>query len=172
MDAMTKSCSRCGDEKRVGCFYKNKMGKLGLSSWCKECFNENQRNYRKRPEVRAKRRQESRSETAVEYRKKYRASEQGKKVRTECEKRRQHASRAGGKIPKEFKLMEHCPACFSTDNLQIEHTVPVSRGGTNELSNLTTLCAKCNMDKGALTYKEWILKDLQRMTVQERDNGN
>lgn len=45
----------------------------------------------------------------------------------------------------------------STDGsgLHIDHMVPVSRGGKTIDSNLTVLCAPCNIDKGALTFDEW-----------------
>lgn len=32
--------------------------------------------------------------------------------------------------------------------LEVDHIVPVSKGGTNELSNLRALCASCNSGKG------------------------
>lgn len=31
--------------------------------------------------------------------------------------------------------------------LEVDHTIPVSKGGTNEMSNLRTLCADCNRGK-------------------------
>jgi hypothetical protein len=43
-----------------------------------------------------------------------------------------------------------CGACPSADHavvLHVDHIVAVSRGGTNAISNLRTLCAKCNLGK-------------------------
>lgn len=41
-----------------------------------------------------------------------------------------------------------CAICGTPDrSLQIDHIIPVNRGGTNELSNLQLLCAKCNGHK-------------------------
>jgi 5-methylcytosine-specific restriction endonuclease McrA len=41
-----------------------------------------------------------------------------------------------------------CAICGVPDpNLQVDHVVPVSKGGTNELSNLQLLCPACNMTK-------------------------
>lgn len=35
----TKVCSKCGRELPVSDFYKNKVAKDGLSSYCKKCNN-------------------------------------------------------------------------------------------------------------------------------------
>jgi hypothetical protein len=41
-----------------------------------------------------------------------------------------------------------CVYCKSTDNLSIDHIIPVSQGGNNHISNLQTLCRSCNSMKG------------------------
>jgi 5-methylcytosine-specific restriction endonuclease McrA len=41
-----------------------------------------------------------------------------------------------------------CVRCGSTAGLTIDHIVPVSYGGTSELSNLQLLCKSCNGKKG------------------------
>lgn len=40
-----------------------------------------------------------------------------------------------------------CSSCGSTSNLTIDHRMPLSLGGTNDLSNLQTLCRDCHEDK-------------------------
>ena len=46
-----------------------------------------------------------------------------------------------------------CQSCqiidLSAKKLQIDHIVPLAQGGTNDISNLQTLCAKCNREKSA-----------------------
>lgn len=42
-----------------------------------------------------------------------------------------------------------CGECDSPENLEVDHIVPVSRGGTNEESNLQPLCRSCNSTKRA-----------------------
>ncbi|NJL03387.1 MAG: DEAD/DEAH box helicase family protein [Chloroflexaceae bacterium] len=41
-----------------------------------------------------------------------------------------------------------CLCCGSERNLQIDHIIPVYKGGTNDLDNLQTLCKTCNTHKG------------------------
>ena len=42
------------------------------------------------------------------------------------------------------------------DYLEIDHVIPVSRGGTNERENLVASCKVCNADKGSKLIHEWI----------------
>ena len=37
-----------------------------------------------------------------------------------------------------------CGNCHATRNLHVHHVVPLSKGGTNNLSNLRTLCEDCH----------------------------
>lgn len=49
-----------------------------------------------------------------------------------------------------------CRECGATNKqtrLHVDHIVPVSKGGTNELSNLQTLCETCNLSKYT---DEWV----------------
>lgn len=41
----------------------------------------------------------------------------------------------------------NCGAKGDFNALEVDHIIPVSQNGTNEYSNLQTLCYKCNMDK-------------------------
>ena len=45
----------------------------------------------------------------------------------------------------------HCGACSATSNLQLDHVLPVSCGGSSDDGNLQILCATCNNRKGAKT---------------------
>jgi 5-methylcytosine-specific restriction endonuclease McrA len=44
-----------------------------------------------------------------------------------------------------------CQSCGKTTQqspLHIDHIIPLAKGGTNDLSNLHTLCQRCNLGKG------------------------
>lgn len=48
-----------------------------------------------------------------------------------------------------------CVNCNSHLDLCVDHICPVSKGGTNDIDNLQTLCRSCNSSKGAKSMYEW-----------------
>lgn len=52
-------------------------------------------------------------------------------------------------------VCQYCGDMFPTSKLTRDHIVPVSRGGRDIWSNVTTACAVCNAGKGARTPEEW-----------------
>ena len=53
-----------------------------------------------------------------------------------------------------------CANCESTDDLQVDHLIPQSRGGCHSIHNLTVLCARCNLSKRDLLMSEWVFTGL------------
>lgn len=48
-----------------------------------------------------------------------------------------------------------CTYCGSKKRLEGDHIVPLSRGGSNALTNIATACRPCNLSKGSKTLEEW-----------------
>jgi hypothetical protein len=47
-----------------------------------------------------------------------------------------------------LRMSEHkCSTCADTTNLEIDHVVPISKGGTSDVGNLQVLCRSCNRKK-------------------------
>lgn len=51
-----------------------------------------------------------------------------------------------------------CQYCDSTENLTIDHVLPIARGGEWTWENLVTACVKCNSKKGQKTLEEANMK--------------
>ena len=45
-------------------------------------------------------------------------------------------------------VCQYCGACGPNVELEVDHVIPVSRGGTDDMSNLKTACFNCNRGKG------------------------
>jgi len=52
--------------------------------------------------------------------------------------------------------------------LQVEHIIPVSRGGSYRVSNLTIACEKCNLKKDNKTAEEFNRKGYGRSIRKQR----
>jgi hypothetical protein len=65
---------------------------------------------------------------------------------------------------KEQELPKVCVFCGAVDNLQSDHLIPTSRGGSDSADNLVLSCASCNMSRGDRGVFQWLgLKDKDRL---------
>ncbi|WP_276200329.1 HNH endonuclease [Chelatococcus sp. XZ-Ab1] len=72
--------------------------------------------------------------------------------------------KAGGRLPDKewYPLVGQviardggkCVYCGTTEKLGADHAIPLSRGGTNDISNLVACCEACNKSKGGRTVEE------------------
>lgn len=75
-----------------------------------------------------------------------------------------------------------CGASNKEKRLEVDHIIPISRGGTNDIGNLQTLCWECNKDKGSVVpdlglkydieIKENELKTLNRLIKENKNKLN
>ena len=54
--------------------------------------------------------------------------------------------------------LDYCVYCGSTDNLSIDHIIPIDKGGTQDSKNLIRACGSCNSAKRNSFFIDWYLK--------------
>lgn len=176
----SKACSLCGEEKPLDAFYRQKGGWGGRRAACVVCTKaQNAARYEvNRAAVLTKQRHrraapsESRREADRLWRLanpdkvkailvRYRRSERGR-IKNRLQRHLRRAGRGTHFRPEDVvarlrRQRSRCYWCGTSiaDAYQIDHVVPVSRGGTNEPSNIVLACIHCNSAKRARLPHEW-----------------
>lgn len=167
-----KTCSKCKTDKSCDNFRSVKPGKgckLNLHSWCRECervarrkhYADNPEKYKdwnkQWNEANPERRRElERTRDRLKKSAAYKnwAANNKDKLRAYDHNYRARLRNAEGVLTSQVILSvlatygELCLKCGSTKNIEIDHVVPLSRGGTNLFDNLQPLCKSCNSGKG------------------------
>ena len=53
-------------------------------------------------------------------------------------------------IAKTSNRCAHCGKPLTLDTMTVEHTLPISKGGSNSLTGLVAICKDCNKEKGSI----------------------
>ena len=85
----------------------------------------------------------------------------GNPDKKQAQKRRRRAAKWGATIGlvDEAAIYERdkvCIYCGATENLTLDHLIPLSRGGAHTQDNLAVACRVHNSKKGTKTYEEFI----------------
>jgi hypothetical protein len=165
-----KKCLLCGNRKYYSLFHKNKNGQLGLAEYCKMCRSEQEtkRYIKNKDEIKAKviKYQKLNADKVNENHRKWRKLNP-EKVKLHTKKwsdknkellkviyavRNRKRTQAEGDFVKRLLLdkLEYwgykCWICNGSYTA-IDHVKPLSRGGSNWLSNLRPICGSCNSRK-------------------------
>lgn len=170
---MLKQCRTCKVEKSLNSFHRDSRSADARNSRCKACTSEYMKN-RHSPIGREHLRKPDKLCNACKERKDksefYKSDNACKPCRKDKDKGRKRnrsvdadraheAKRRGAPfragVPAFMrKHMTKCAACGATENLEIDHVMPLALGGTSALKNLQMLCKTCNTRKGA-TYVDY-----------------
>ncbi len=160
-----KKCNKCLESKSADKFYKNSKSKDGLHGTCKPCFRERQR----------ARSQKFRQENP-EYDRQWRKNNAAKKRQLLREWQKNNRNRVRGyeharrarmagafadcqRFSQEFirSVYKSCLKCGSLAELEIDHVIPLSKGGTSTIGNYQILCRSCNASKNNRDFTDYRL---------------
>jgi 5-methylcytosine-specific restriction endonuclease McrA len=132
-------------------FYKDLTTANGLTPNCKSCLKKRALEWGQNNKPHAvERAAQWRHEHPAEY-----------KVLSKISKARR---RNAGQMPNKQEIQElyaqsddHCSYCGIRlfGEYHLEHMLPITRGGLNDIENLAIACADCNLSKGDKTFNEW-----------------
>lgn len=173
-----KRCVTCGETKQLKDFYQAKDTRDGLTYSCKECRKAKSRAYYARntervikaskayydnnPQTCTSQRREYYRRNAAIIKQRVKEWTEANREQTRLNKKISSANRRdknlAGSITKQqwidlcAKYGNCCLCCGSSDSvLTIDHIVPVSAGGSSDISNIQPLCLSCNDRKAQRT---------------------
>lgn len=168
----TKPCTKCERTLPLDSFSIDNRAKSGRASACKECqlahrkktagqINEYQRKWREKnaEKLRAhqKKYYETHKEDYLRRDREWRKNNPDKfRVLDANKKARRRGNLTTGYVPDgalealmgAYGAVCMAPGCLSTGPLELDHVVPLTKGGSHDLRNLQLLCRTCNASKG------------------------
>jgi 5-methylcytosine-specific restriction endonuclease McrA len=161
MSELLKTCADCGTPKLLGQFYKTKGYSGGVMSRCKVCHNGRMDKRKLEHPERVKMiRKACMAKKADFYaegaRRRSRRWRKDNPQKNQANKRIHRARKIGNggrhteaewiALCAQFRLL--CVRCLKQKLLTRDHVVPLTWGGTDDISNIQPLCRSCNSFKG------------------------
>lgn len=158
-----KRCTGCKRVLPVEMFSKNRASRDGLVTRCKPCLKIEYKKNKERYAQYYRDHKEELNEYSRNYRREnadyWRKWKQDHPEAVAVSRQNDRAKRSanGGRISKRdwrriLDAFNHCCAkCGSSENIHMDHVVPLARGGANSIDNVQPLCQTCNLRKGAKT---------------------
>lgn len=159
-----KTCTKCGVIKPLDLFYKDSRYRSGRRTQCKTCDSLKAMKWRTNNQGRWD-----------SYMTKWRIDNKEKSRKTLNEWRIRNRERLHQQLHRRrirlqqgsiFQIIDKdlnrlysscCVNCGSSENISLDHIVPISRGGRHSIGNLQPLCRSCNSSKRDKFMVEWRL---------------
>lgn len=176
-----KRCPRCSKSKPLIEFNRNRSSRDGLARWCKACSKAYKLEYRARPAVRERERAYDAARHEAQKDQIHARQAEYRERNAEHITARQSAHNAANphlawvrnyrhrvtvlgltpviehftKADVIARYGDHCTYCEVGPFEQLDHDLPVSRGGPHTLENVRPACIPCNLSKFNRTATEW-----------------
>ena len=171
-ELLQKQCNKCGKVKDVSEFNRNKSKSDGLHNQCKKCrsndkkMKERKKEYREDNKDYFKEYYESNKERYKERRKEYFQTPEGRAIKARAKHKRRALKKGnGGSYTQEqwnqcLDYFNHCDAYTGEplESTEVEHIIPISKGGTSNIYNLVPANKSTNCSKHNSDVFEWYSK--------------
>lgn len=163
-----KTCTKCGQIKNLSEFNKRASSKDGFRFSCRDCDREVRALYKKKSRqglIKTKfvpyallpeHRKEQRRASARKWNK------ENKAKRTLAMAKRRALQKGNGCFlvtDAEIAKMQKSPCAYcGLSGGEIDHVVPLTKGGTHSIGNLAPCCRSCNSSKNNLLLMQWRIK--------------
>ena len=168
-----KTCSKCGESKPLEAYNKRKSATNGLQSQCRQCqIAWNTANKERKNDLDKVWRADNKEGTKqydvlyrelnrdiVRKKKSVWRRENPHKVAASTARYRTRRSDNGVRLVYYTEIAAiaamPCTACGAAGPSEVDHIIPLARGGSHSIGNLMPLCKSCNASKNDLLYIEW-----------------
>lgn len=145
VDGVTKVCLGCGVPKELEEFYYNPTGKFKRAARCKDCYKKyNEVQYRNDPSKQNERTKNWLKLHPDASRRSSSIRRTRKKLAEGTHTWRQFLNLC---ISSEWKCF-YCGSGLDLDTVTEDHVIALSRGGSDDISNIVPSCKVCNFKKG------------------------
>ena len=174
-----KTCPDCKQTKSFDDFHNDKKSKTGKAVYCKPCLNARGRAYReKNPDKVKLTNQKSRANRAEKIKVEKKIWRDTNRDKVNAQKRARRAAnadryrelaRAHYEQNKETAINNAARRAAtkkqasiylgSSELIEIDHVIPLARGGSHSIGNLAPACRSCNRTKSDLFVMEWKIRE-------------
>jgi 5-methylcytosine-specific restriction endonuclease McrA len=154
-------------------YYRENRDRI-LAKWDDPEYRERQRKNARKPKRAAKKKQKAAAyrdanrEVLREKRREYHRSNPQKAKAKKAKRRAMEKGAKGKTTASQISFLQktlnyrcvYCNEPLGTD-WHLDHLVPLSKGGTNYPNNLVPSCAKCNLQKGRKSLKNFVLETMR-----------
>jgi len=160
------TCKKCKKEKNQSYHAANreKSNKRARVYYAanKKDISEKSKIYRKRNQAIIRERKQARKEQIAKYNREWRKTNSGYMMAHKRRRRALILTSAGHHTEKDIENLyrqQQGKCCYCKCDLNnvfhVDHIVPLSRGGSNGVSNIAIACPFCNQSKGNKLLSEW-----------------
>lgn len=154
----TKTCTKCQQTKSLEAFGRHSITRDGYRHVCRACSRKSNSLYNVIYSDAKRTWRSNNAETAKAQKLAWQRANPDKVKAYSQSRRARRLDNGVYAIPDYFLARLYrsaCLYCGSTERIEADHVMPISRGGVHSMGNLVPACKSCNCSKQDHTITEW-----------------